>query len=74
MKNKNGLHNRIKSACEKAAPAILQASKGSEASIYNLRFAVADLMEILLEDGSVVDALKYKGIVIIKNLEVEKYA
>lgn len=57
-----GLHNEIKNACAQAAPAIARAAEGSEASIYNLRFAVADLMVTLVKDGSVIDALKSRGI------------
>jgi hypothetical protein len=70
-----GLHDEIKSACAKATPAIARAAEGSEASIYNLRFAVADLMVTLVKDGSVIDALKSKGIeVLVHTPTPEKYA
>lgn len=52
------LHENIKAACALAAPAIGRAADGSEASIYNLRFAAAALFAALLNDGAFVDALK----------------
>ena len=75
MKNKNGLHNKITTACEKAIIPITNAAKGSEASIYNLRFAVADLLSVLIEDGTVIDALNERGIFVkTKGLKIDKYA
>lgn len=59
---RRGLHDVITDACAAAGPAILRATDGSEASIYNLRFAVADLMDALERDGGVVDSLKAKGL------------
>lgn len=52
------LHEDIKSACALAAPAIARAAAGSEASIYNLRFAAAALFAVLINDGAFLDALK----------------
>ena len=72
--NQMGLHQDIKAACAEAAPKIAQAAEGSEASIYNLRYAVADLMTVLARDGAIVDALAAKGVrVTIEAKEPAKY-
>jgi hypothetical protein len=42
---RRGLHDAITDACAAAGPAITRAADGSEASIYNLRFAVGRLRE-----------------------------
>lgn len=57
-----GLHESIKAACALAAPAVAQAAAGSEASIYNLRFAAADLFVALINDGAFMDALKKRRV------------
>ena len=70
-----GLHEEIKAACAGAAPVIARAADGSEASIYNLRFAIADLMAVLVKDGAVIDALKHKGVIVkVQVPEPDKYA
>lgn len=58
------LHDDIKAACALAAPAIGRAAAGSEASVYNLRFAAASLFAVLLNDGAFVDALKVHRITV----------
>lgn len=63
----HGLHRALTDACAVAGPAILRAADGSEASIYNLRFVIADLMDVLERDGTVVDALKAKGLTITRD-------